>query len=564
MASRRPDDDPRDDIDDAHGLTPLRELPHDLAAEAALVGAAMLGVFDIDGVLPGDFFSERHRRVYEAILTLRAAGTPIDEVNIGTQLRNMNRLEQVGGFGALTELLTACPAVAHARSYAETVRSKAHSRRAISAGQKLAAQAYAGHDPAGLVAEAIADLGKLSAGSGTAQAPPWLACVDEVPTDWYATAPPNRAWLLRDRRHPKGRGVLPLGKVGQLIAEGGAGKTMALCQLAVSVATGVPFLGAFDVPEPGRVLLVLGEEDAEESRRRLYQAARASHARAPDPSAIVVLSLAGHVAPMLALDLAGNLTETDFLSWIRDYVRACDFRLVAVDPLSRFAGPEAETDNASATRFIQALESIVIPTCTLLNAHHTNKVSRGPNGKLDASSGRGSSAFVDGARWQASLSVEYLRLDSPEVQERLGEIVTFAVTKSNYAAKPDPVLLRRDGDSGALVAVEADDMATVDAARSGAAARAAKSHQREAEREQNRETRAQRDDARRAVREAQAQSTEAERRAREDAALGAILSSQVPPTSKRALRAALAAALGSCSHDRADDAIARHHARGGT
>lgn len=309
----------------------------------------------------------------------------------------------------------------------------------------------------------------------------WESLLAPAPADWYLAAPAKRNWLLRDSRHAKARGVLPLGKVGQLIAEGGAGKTMVLCQLAVSVATGAPFLGVLSVASPGRVLLVLGEEDAEEARRRLYRAEKANRfAQAPADGAIVVLPLAGVHAPMLELDGSGNLSETCFLRWLRGYVKAGDFRLVGIDPLSRFGGPDAETDNAAATQFIQALESLVSPTTTVLNAHHVNKVARA-NGKLDATSGRGSSALVDGARWQCALSVERLDLAEAEERARFGEIVTFAVTKSNYAAKPDPIVLRRDLDNGgALVPVNDDDMATIDAGRTSAGPSATRSAARQA------------------------------------------------------------------------------------
>jgi RecA-family ATPase len=276
---------------------------------------------------------------------------------------------------------------------------------------------------------------------------------------------------------------LPLGKVAQLIAEGGAGKTMLLCQLAVSVATGARFLRAFDVPKPGRVLLVLGEEDAEESRRRLYRAANANRETAPPtPGSIVVLPLAGVVCPMVELGADGNLVEAPFARWLRQYVDSNDFRLIVVDPLSRFAGPTAETDNAAATRFIQSLESLVKPSTTVLNAHHVNKVSRGKDGHLDATSGRGSSAFVDGARWQCALGVEHLEHASSEERARLGEVVTLAVTKSNYAVKPDPVVLRYDHDNGgALVPLSDEDLATVEAARTSAALRTPRGAARQAD-----------------------------------------------------------------------------------
>ena len=48
------------------------------------------------------------------------------------------------------------------------------------------------------------------------------------------TDPPPRLWLVKDR--------LPLGVVGLLAAAGGTGKSMGVLQLAVSVATGLPWL----------------------------------------------------------------------------------------------------------------------------------------------------------------------------------------------------------------------------------------------------------------------------------------------------------------------------------
>jgi RecA-family ATPase len=295
----------------------------------------------------------------------------------------------------------------------------------------------------------------------------WKARVVGVPTDWYAAEPPKRSWLLRDRRHPKARGVLPLGKVGQLIAEGGAGKTQALCQLAIAVATGGTWLGALEVAPAGkgRVLLVLGEEDAEESRRRLFRSARLV-STVPAPGAIEVLPLAGVPAALLALDEYRNLVDTPFAHWLRAYVAKGDFRLVVIDPLSRFAGPDAETDNASATRFIQSLEAACPALTSVLNAHHTNKLARLKGGRVEAAGGRGASAIVDGARWQCSLAVERLTFELPEEQARLGVIVTWDCTKSNYAARAEPIMLRSDADNGgALVALDSSDLEIVDRAR---------------------------------------------------------------------------------------------------
>jgi len=297
--------------------------------------------------------------------------------------------------------------------------------------------------------------------------PPWEALVTPAPVAWFTTAPGPRSWLLRDNRRTTADGVLPLGKVGQLIAEGGAGKTMADAQLAISVTTGAPWLGTFTVADPGRVLLVMGEEDREEAHRRLFRARRAMNAPIPPEGAIVVLPLAGVPCSMLERDPAGNLYETPFAAWLSAWVRSHGpWRLLVVDPLSRFAGADAEIDNAAATRFVQSLESIAaLSGATLLIAHHTNKLSR-RGGVLDAVAGRGSSALVDGVRWQAALGVERFEHADPETRSRLGEVVTWSNPKTNYSRRADPVLLRRDLDNGgALVPLDEADIETVRRAR---------------------------------------------------------------------------------------------------
>ena len=116
--------------------------------------------------------------------------------------------------------------------------------------------------------------------------------------DWLTSDPPKRRYLLtRPDEKGKVRGAVPLGRVGMLAAAGGAGKSWALCQLALSVATGAKWLSTYTVPEPGRVLLALAEEEAEEMQRRLHYAA---HELALTPTEcdrardrIVALPLAG-------------------------------------------------------------------------------------------------------------------------------------------------------------------------------------------------------------------------------------------------------------------------------
>lgn len=387
--------------------------------------------------------------------------------------------------------------------------------------------------------------------------PAWVSRVTTVPADWYVTPPARRTYLLRDSRRDTATGYLPLGRVGQVIAEGGAGKTMAAAfQLAVAVATGTPWLGTFNVATAARALILAGEEDNDESQRRLYRTRRAAGAPIPPDGSIVVHALTGMTCGMVDRDAAGNWVDSPYLTQLRTWIAEHGpWGLVVVDPLSRFAGPDAETDNAAATRFTVALESLA-PGATTLSLHHTNKLSRNVNGEITASAGRGASGLVDGARWQAAMGVERLNFEDRDVRERLGEIVVLAHTKSNYSRKAAPLLLRRDNDNGgALLPLDADDLEMVAASRAGAEPRRARTAEREADRARTLSERERKDAE---LRAAKLSGREAERRQRDDdddQAVAAILEGE--PTIKiRELRAVVRARR-ACGGDRADAAIRR-------
>jgi RecA-family ATPase len=177
---------------------------------------------------------------------------------------------------------------------------------------------------------------------------------------------------------------------------------------------------------------------------------------------------------MIEADALGSFTDAPFAIWTREYVRREGFSLVVIDPLSRFGGRESETDNFAATRFVQSLESLASPTCSVLNSHHTRKISRGGRRSM-LRAAEGASALVDGARWQCALVVEALSFEDEATRLRLGEIVKLGVTKSNYAATPAPVVLRRDLDHGGA------HLKFIEAARTASANTSAKREARQAD-----------------------------------------------------------------------------------
>jgi RecA-family ATPase len=391
-----------------------------------------------------------------------------------------------------------------------------------------------------------------------------------VPTEWYTSAPPNRRWLLRDSRRPDEPGVLPLGKVGGIIAAGGIGKTMLMVDLILAEATGTRWLQTFSCPEQGRVLALVGEEDAEEMWRRIFNVARGRltpppgeldldltapiaevPSRFPAEGDVSVAPLAGVPCALLERDATGNTSETTFLHWLRDYVvRTGPWKLIILDPLSRFGGPDVERDNAIGTRFIQALESLATLTgATVLFTHHTTKAHGAESGR----GGRGSSSIYDGCRWEVSLEATKVPLDDPEMRERLGDLVTLTFTKSNYSRKAEPLALRRD-DGGPLVPLEASEHETVQKASDTKAVRA---EQRKAEKAERDAEKAASDVARKADRE----TAKAAQYAAEEAMLITILREQ-PGALADELRTEMRGRLDSCASGRTDAAIVRLRTRG--
>jgi RecA-family ATPase len=275
-----------------------------------------------------------------------------------------------------------------------------------------------------------------------------------------AERPPPRRYVLWTTQ---GDGVLATGKVGLLGARGGTGKSFALTQLAVAVATcGVWFGAGGWKADRGRVLLVLAEEDAEEALRRLHASAIGCSEDALNLVArdITVLPLAGRGVALTreATDATGALPETTMANEIRELLRAAvqehhPYSLVVLDPLSRFAGGDVEKDNSAATRFVQVLETFAAVECggpTVLASHHLRKQGKEEAANL-ADLIRGASGLVDGVRWAAVLAALKRADGAPQ-------LLRLEVPKTNYAKEPPPLTLCRpeNGDGTLRVATDVE------------------------------------------------------------------------------------------------------------
>ena len=127
----------------------LRKVPpQSLEAEASVLGAVLLDNEAINRVLeilvPGDFYRESHRKIFQAMLDLSERSEPVDLIVLSDDLKARGELEGVGGSAYLASLANVVPTSANVAYYARIVRDKAVLRYLIQAATAIATRGYEG------------------------------------------------------------------------------------------------------------------------------------------------------------------------------------------------------------------------------------------------------------------------------------------------------------------------------------------------------------------------------------------------------------------------------------
>lgn len=149
-----------------------RILPNNLEAEQAVLCCAMIdneaAVNIVSKLNADDFYSEVHKTIFKAIVTLYQANKPIDIVMLTDQLDETDSLHSVGGVAYLTSLTNIAPSSAYYLSYVDIVKKNSVLRQVILAGNDIIRNAYAGEssDALGFAEKAIFEIsekGQVSA-----------------------------------------------------------------------------------------------------------------------------------------------------------------------------------------------------------------------------------------------------------------------------------------------------------------------------------------------------------------------------------------------------------------
>lgn len=297
---------------------------------------------------------------------------------------------------------------------------------------------------------------------------------------------------------------LPRGKVGSLVAPGSTGKSQFLLQLAMCVSSANPdrqFLGTFDVPDRGPVVLALGEEADNDINRRIravldtWQTSRTwvdptDADRRGIKDRLYALGMADKRTALMQepippwhvedqLDRIARLSDgemgedeyqrrrgellegwTEMKRQWNDLLRSPpnsdgvpDWKAIMLDPASQFIGPEVEKDAAAATRFVQLLHTWAKRPWgnastgpTVLTAHHASQSAGEDDRDVFLSNpyaSRGTTALTDGVRWQANMyATEGCKVKG--FDDRKVDVVSLQINKFNDGRAPNRIHVVRD------------------------------------------------------------------------------------------------------------------------
>lgn len=239
--------------------------------------------------------------------------------------------------------------------------------------------------------------------------------------------------------------VLPgllAGTVGSLVSPGGVGKSFLSLEVGLDVATGSRLTG-IDIPHRGRVVVFAGEDPSEILMNRLHALGEyLTDAQREDAYERLEI-----------IPLQARCPDIASAKAIRGLEAAMTgARLAFLDTLTRFHSLD-ENASGDAKAIMANIEGIAARTrCATVFLHHVSKASALAGMAELQQAARGSSVFVDNARWHsflAGMSEDEAKDMNIQAVDR-HRYVRWNTGKQNYSARGADVWYERQA-GGVLV-----------------------------------------------------------------------------------------------------------------
>ena len=324
---------PHTDRDAPPVLRAVKRLPpHDLAAEEAVIGSALINpqvaVEVVALVGPDDFYKPLHAAMWAHAVDMVAELGYVDHVVLVDRLA-ADGIDRGEAAEAMLKAQADVPASSRARVYAGIVAGHALSRRQIMAAGAFTEAIYKGDQIGAARARALlAEIADTTGGSQVGRALKNANLVDWTELWQHESATEEWvAWPLV----PKGRGVA-------LWAPAKAGKSTIVLAVVAPVAAGLPILGRPNANRPVNVLYLDYEMTLDDLRERLEEFGYGpgtdfSHLHYALLPSLPPLNTPEGAAELLAL------------------AKSCGAELVVIDTFSRANGGSDENDATTTQAF---------------------------------------------------------------------------------------------------------------------------------------------------------------------------------------------------------------------
>jgi len=124
----------------------VREIPHNIEAEEAVLGSLLIDPRAFDDVAPlvraNDFYAAKNKAIFTAMVAMNRDREAIDFVTLAARIEAAGKTQLIGGPTYLTTLLGAVPSAMNAMHYAKIVSQMATRRGLLDAASAIAKAAY--------------------------------------------------------------------------------------------------------------------------------------------------------------------------------------------------------------------------------------------------------------------------------------------------------------------------------------------------------------------------------------------------------------------------------------